>query len=139
MECETCTECCTSLPIDDIDIIKEAGKKCKYCALGCTIYTSRPESCINFNCTYDNTDINLRPDKTHVIFERLTTKIHLALVHQNYLNTWKSPTLKKYIKQLNSAGISIVVSSFKTGILEIHTAENHEENKVRAIVIGLVN
>jgi len=136
MECGDCTLCCTALPIPVVD--SPAGETCKYCDKGCTIWDSGiPDACKKFNCTYSlspDADISLRPDNTGVIFERITTKIYLALVS---VDIWKTAVVSHHIDNLIEQGISVVVSSYAEGLIKIYTALGHKENKVRQIAIGL--
>lgn len=136
MECNDCTKCCESLPI--VEIHKPENVMCKHCDSGCTIYPTRPISCRNFDCVYllsDDLSELLRPDKTGVIFEKVTTRIYLALVT---IDDWETDVIKQYIEQLNNEGISVIVSKFGKGILEVFTAEHHERNKVVEISMRFI-
>lgn len=138
MDCLGCMACCESLPINDIKLTKPEGVLCVHCDNGCSIYDDRPESCRNFDCMYNlaaDMDISLRPDKLNVIFEGITTKIQLALVHHNHIDDWKTDTLMDHIAKLNADGISVVISSFRTGMIDIFTTEAHDRNKVLEIAM----
>ena len=134
--CDGCTECCYSLPINESEFVKQEGVMCTHCDKGCTIYDTRPESCKEFNCVYlvTNTDESLRPDKTNVIFEMIYTKIYLALVRKEFLDSWRTKLITDYINKLNEEGISVVVSSFENGLIEVFTAHNHNEEKVLEMI-----
>ena len=138
MECGECTACCKFLPINDGILVKEENKLCTFCERGCTIYDERPESCVNFNCVYitDGYDKSLRPDKTGVIFDKITTKIYYGLVGEDYLDRWDTIQMRQHIKAFNEDGISIVVSSFSKGIMDIFCSENHNKDKVMEIALG---
>ena len=72
MECGECTACCTAFPVKRLG--KEAFTDCKHCDKGCNIQDTKPDECRNFNCAYIQSkidDINLRPDKCGVIFEKV--------------------------------------------------------------------
>ena len=137
MECGECMACCKSLPIDDIKLVKANNVICQHCDKGCRIYDDRPESCVNFNCVFieDGYDISLRPDKTGVIFEKITTKIYLALLDEDYLDRWETPEMLRHIENYNNQGISVVISSFSTGIIDTKCTEAHDPNKVLEIVL----
>jgi hypothetical protein len=51
-ECGDCTVCCTVPTIDDPEIQKKPGIRCRHCEAGCTIYPSRPKSCRDFYCAW---------------------------------------------------------------------------------------
>lgn len=137
MECGDCTACCKVLPIDDDILAKDSNVLCVHCDKGCTVYDDRPISCVNFNCVYieDGYDESLRPDKTGVIFEKITTKIYLGLVDQDCLNTWNTIQMSAHIKQYNDQGISVVVSSFSDGIINVYCADDHKIDKVLQIAL----
>lgn len=132
--CDGCTECCDMIPIDTVKFEKPEGVLCPFCTkgVGCNIYSTRPEVCREFPCLYRLSDLDesLRPDKTHVIFEMLYTKIYLALVNRENLDSWKTELMMEYINKLNAAGISVVASSFMNGVIEVFTAPKHEKDKV---------
>ena len=130
--CGECTLCCILLPINDVSLNKEHSVLCSNCDKGCKIYEDRPESCINFNCNFieDNLDISLRPDKTNIIFEKIMTKIHMGLVATEYADDWQTDKVEDYIKTLNGDGISVIITSFKTGIMEVYCAPGHIKEKV---------
>ena len=135
MECDGCTACCKILPIYDKILVKEQNTLCKFCDKGCTIYEERPISCVNFNCVYitDGYGETLRPDKSGVIFEKVRTKIFLATVDKDFIDAWKTQEMIKHIQNYNDDGISVVVSSFSNGLIDVYCAENHD----RDIVIKL--
>jgi Fe-S-cluster containining protein len=105
---------------------------CSHCDKGCSIYENRPESCVNFNCNFieDGLGIHLRPDNTNIIFEKVTTKIYMGLIDPEFIDSWNTGTVKKYIKELNENGTSVVMTSFKTGILNVYCAPEHNKEKV---------
>ncbi len=83
MNCDGCTMCCNLLYIPWMD--SPAGEWCKNCDIdkGCKIYNTAPKKCLNFNCAYKQmkkASINLRPDKSRVIFEKIGEKIFIGTV-----------------------------------------------------------
>ena len=136
--CGDCTLCCKLLPIEDKDLSKDHSVLCNHCDKGCTIYEDRPESCVNFNCNFieDNLDISLRPDNTNIIFEKIRTKIYMGLIDPSFADSWKSDTVDSYIEELNKYGISVIMTSYKTGIQDVYCAEGHDKNKVIEISMG---
>jgi len=141
MNCDGCYECCISLPINDTALTKPENSKCTFCDKGCTIYEERPESCVNFNCVYIDEGYNesLRPDRSGVIFDRITTKIYYGLVSERRINTWDTIQMGEYIKSLNAKGISVVIAAFSTGITDIRCAKGHDINKVLEIALRYKN
>lgn len=76
-DCGTCHACCISLTIDDPELSKVQGYRCKNLSesKGCTIYETRPETCRSFNCGWRVlkwVKLALRPDVSGVLvrFER---------------------------------------------------------------------
>ena len=115
-KCEECTECCSVLPIQEIQ--KHAGKECPNCILsaGCSIYRDRPKSCVDFNCNYldEGMPLELRPDKIGIIFERITPTIMLGTRDFKRMNSWNDPQVFNYIKDLLDYGTSVILTSFST-------------------------
>ena len=72
-DCGECTVCCAVLAIDDPDIQKTAGVRCRHCgtsnAGGCTIYQERPRPCRELFCAWrqlEMLDDEWRPDRSGV-------------------------------------------------------------------------
>lgn len=70
-ECGGCVECCIAPPIDDPELRKHAGAKCRNCTgAGCAIYETRPRSCRVFHCGWRalaELDDDWRPDRSGVL------------------------------------------------------------------------
>ena len=114
MECGNCTLCCELLPIQALN--KPHSEKCKYCETNCTIYEDRPDDCKNFNCLWvetDQSDESLRPNNTHVIFEKIpNVKAYLALVDPKYPLAYKTQEVESICIDLLDRGFSVLLSSF---------------------------
>lgn len=138
--CGTCTLCCKVIEVPEYD--SPENEYCIHCEenVGCTNHEQRHDVCINFDCVYitDNYDLSLRPDKTGVIFDKLYTRIYQAMISRDRLDDWKTPVVMEHIEKLNKEGISVVVSSYSTGITDIICAEEHEphKNKILQIAVG---
>lgn len=77
MTCGTCTMCCKTLGVDELD--KPANTWCSRCSIGkgCTAYDDRPASCRDFECVWLQSQHRrhgeaamppeLRPDRSHVV------------------------------------------------------------------------
>lgn len=142
MECGNCTLCCELLPI--VELNKPESTLCGYCTSnkGCNIYNTRPQSCIDFKCLYnlsDEMDIELRPDNTDVIFEKITEDIYLGLVNPKNLIAWKSKVVQDYIDTLYNRGISVVISSFTQDTKKYKIAKNHTPKYVIDNIVKELN
>ena len=70
--CGTCNACCISLTIDDPDLQKPQGYRCRNAQrdASCAIYESRPQTCRSFFCGWRQlkwVHESLRPDASHVL------------------------------------------------------------------------
>ncbi len=114
MECNGCTECCFTLPVPDVN--KRPGEQCAYCDVGegCSIWENRPPDCRVLRCAYyqaPKASIDLRPDKCHVIFERIG-EIMLGTMHPDHNNAYKSPIMKDQKENFLKQGFSVVFNSY---------------------------
>lgn len=70
-ECGSCTQCCKTMAVTELN--KPQNQWCKHCeaGTGCTIFgrEERPPSCVNFNCLWKQGLFleDMRPDKTKVV------------------------------------------------------------------------
>lgn len=128
MECGECTMCCELLYIKEIE--KPANVMCKDCTLlkGCNIYETRPTACRQFNCAYlqmEKVNINMRPDHSKVIFEKVSDRIFFGTVHPKYDMT---DFAKGQILAFMNQGFSVIIKSgdFKPSLYlaEGHTSED---------------
>ncbi len=78
-ECGTCDACCVSLTIDDPELQKPQGYRCRNLVrnVGCGIYETRPETCRAYYCGWRRLkwiQAAMRPDVSRVLvrmqFER---------------------------------------------------------------------
>jgi hypothetical protein len=69
--CGTCTACCKTHPVQEID--KPAGAWCPHCNIGrgCRIYDDRPPSCRDFTCQWlkGTGEDDDRPDKSKLVID----------------------------------------------------------------------
>ena len=133
--CGDCTECCTVLPIQEIQ--KHAGKTCENCVLskGCSIYATRPKSCVNFNCNYlveSSVPSVMRPDKSGIIFEFITENVMLGTRRFSRLDAWQDDATLKYMRGLNVRGVSIILTSFSNAPKLYMLADGATEESVLA-------
>lgn len=110
MECDGCTLCCKVLDIPWMN--SPAGEYCKECepGVGCKIWDSVPEHCKKYNCAYrlvEKVNINLRPDKSGVVFEKATDKIFFGTITEGVymLNEETIAQINKFLEK----GFSVVL------------------------------
>jgi len=67
--CGTCSECCKTLKIEELD--KPVGRRCPHQQRGggCEKYTSRPLSCRDFGCEYLYGVGDKRPNETGIVLD----------------------------------------------------------------------
>lgn len=137
-ECGDCTLCCELFEVKWLN--KPINTKCKFCDKGCLIQDTKEDECRNFDCLYIESDMDesLRPDKIDVLFEKITTKIYLALNHYNNPKAYNSAIVLKYIKKLNLEGISVIASSYTSEPNKAFLAKGHEEEKIESIINNII-
>lgn len=110
MECGNCTLCCKLLPIKELN--KETNVVCKHvCNNGCSIYGKHPTECSIFNCAYsqmEGVNINFRPDRCKVIFEKINDKLFFGTQDPEYTI---SQFTKDQIHAFNTQGFSVLIST----------------------------
>ena len=111
-KCDGCTICCKSLPIKWMS--SPAGEYCKECTelKGCNIFNKAPKGCLEYNCIYllEELDLSLRPDKCHIIFEKLPDcKVYVGIVTLGYGKKWFSSVVEEFVDQALSRGCSVVI------------------------------
>jgi Fe-S-cluster containining protein len=78
---------------------------------GCGIYETRPKSCRTFECAWLLGELpdEMRPDKVHVMIEKVTDSIRLVLEEPGFIGSWQKieDELNKYAK----LGITLLVNS----------------------------
>ena len=87
MDCGDCTLCCTLFIVEELD--KPAGSACEHCAVNCSIYNNRPQSCRDLKCAYiqmNNVSVLMRPDNLGVVFEKLEYDLMFGTVNHKHKN-----------------------------------------------------
>lgn len=79
-ECGACTVCCVNLTINDPELQKLPGVKCKNTLRGggCKIYQSRPKTCRDWYCMWrfmPSLDDSWRPDIKGIVIKRVFENI----------------------------------------------------------------
>lgn len=128
MECKDCTACCTLLRIEALD--KEEYTPCRYCAGGCTIYDTKPQTCTEFECAYlqaKNIPESLRPDRCGIVFIKRTDSIFSALILPDQEVT---DMAKNQIQAFRNQGYSVVIISPENKVPHIALAEGHNSGAI---------
>jgi len=109
-ECGKCTMCCLLTEVPELK--KQVNIPCEFCSSnGCDKYSTRPESCKNFKCRWlkENWNINLRPDKCNIMFEKLPgCSTYVALVKPQYKQALNLPQVNELIQQYIKNKIAVV-------------------------------
>lgn len=110
MECNGCTLCCL---VADVPILnKPSGVQCKHCNSGCGIHDERPALCRDYWCVYQREDLpdELHPNNCHILFEKLDgSSTYVGTVDPEYLNSWVSKDVDKFVDEKVKMGISVVI------------------------------
>ena len=135
MKCGECTVCCKSLPIGWMD--SPAGEYCKECeeSRGCKIYDKASKGCLEYYCVYlsEELDLSLRPDKCHVIFEKLPgCKVYSGIVSSGYGKKWLSPAIEEFTTSALNKGFSVFIGEIGTSRRFIRTPEGVKNEEAMA-------
>ncbi len=79
--------CCKLLHIGEAD--SNAGDWCKQCdpGRGCKIHGDHPADCKTYQCAWsqmDDVDMEMRPDKSKIIFDKVNDHLFTAMQHPDY-------------------------------------------------------
>jgi hypothetical protein len=132
--CGNCTLCCKLLRIPET--LSVAGTWCRHCSQGegCTIYSSRPESCRIFECVWkqmDNVSQELRPDRCHMLFEKRSDTVIVGATDCEV-----SSLLLKQIDHFRSEGISVLILNHKEKSKTFYLAPGHTKEYVKGEING---
>ena len=145
--CGSCTACCRIFDIPELK--KPAGKWCEHCEIGrgCTIYESRPQMCVDFECLWllsqkredfrERLAAELRPDRCKVVFSPSTNdRVMAATTMPGAPFAWKRHDVMALIKRLTSNGMGVVCGAPRSttrtmidreGMHEVHMTEPDED------------
>jgi hypothetical protein len=133
MDCEECTLCCKLLEIQSTESPIETY--CKYCEpyVGCKIYEKKPEECSQYKCMWSQMEyagIELRPDKCHVIFDRVGDDVISARIEKRHkLNGLVLGQLNAF----NNDGFSVLL--LNGNLSSCFLAKGHTQDYVKERVI----
>ena len=127
-ECGECTLCCTLLNVPELD--KSALEDCIHCVVGegCSIWKDRPDICRGYDCAWKQSraPLYLRPDKCHMIFERVSGRLFLGTKDN------KHPLSKDALNQIggfNRQGFSVIVNTH-TRQFQVFLCDHHDELEI---------
>jgi len=126
-KCGECSLCCDIMYIKELK--KPAYKLCDHYCKGCSIYNKRPEECRNFDCAWlqmEKVNIAVRPDKCGVMFELLSPRIFLGILHPDYEF---SDVAKGQIAAFMKQGYSVVLSR-KNEKLKFYISLIHDKESI---------
>ena len=108
-KCGGCTLCCKMLELHEIP--SKIGEWCKHCdpKKGCMIYAGKPEECETYKCMWlemENAGIELRPDNSHIIFNKASDKTICGRQDTDYELNKRA---EQQIKEFNRQGYSVAV------------------------------
>lgn len=118
--CGTCTACCTSLAVKELD--KPQGVVCNHLSRtskGCDRYDTRPQSCRNFECLWlrdhkgSLIDGEFRPDRCGLVLDVTTPHSELPqaiVVHEVWPGASQQVDGQRLLARLSSRAVVIVVS-----------------------------
>lgn len=119
--CGTCTACCRVFAIAELE--KPASKWCQHCdvGLGCTIYQTRPKTCVDFKCLWLLSQEqepkyplpeSLRPDRCRVVFGATTNEdIVAAVTMPGAPLAWRRKDVMELIRWVVSKGKRVAVGA----------------------------
>lgn len=108
-----------------------AGEHCSECIVneGCKLWPNPPEKCKKFSCAYNQVEkanINLRPDKCRVVFEKVEDTFFLGTPAEDFELT---DIIKGQINSFMKEGYSVVIMTKKpmAFLVEGHTQKMLKE------------
>jgi hypothetical protein len=118
MSCGTCTLCCKTMKVHELD--KAAHVWCQHCRIGkgCEIYETRPESCRIYDCLWLQTQrldrpmaAELRPDRSRVVVGTTNGGDDVVLyLDPDRPDAWQRPAMQAFIRELRGRRIGILLS-----------------------------
>ena len=128
-KCGECTLCCKMLELHEIP--SRIGEWCDHCdpINGCSIYSGKPEECETYKCMWlqmEYAGIELRPDKSHIIFNKASNKTICARQDTDFeLNGLVMQQVEEFKKQ----GFSVVIR--RDEMHYVYLAEGHTLNEAK--------
>jgi len=127
-KCGECNRCCALFAVTELN--KRETTLCPFWDKKCTIYSSRPKSCKEFSCAWlqsGSANINLRPDKCGILFEKLSERIFFGTVDPEIkMSEIGVAQIKSFVLQ----GYSVVLASPKEATNRLFLNEHHKEEEI---------
>lgn len=129
MKCGACTLCCKLLELHEIK--SDIGVWCEHCDPKdrCRIHERKPSECATYKCTWrqmENVGEELRPDKSHIIFDKLSDNTICARQDEDYE---VSNIAIKQIYAFKREGFSVIVLIGNEK--QVHLAAGHTMERVK--------
>lgn len=139
MECGGCTLCCKMINVSWMD--SPAGEYCKHCFpdMGCQIFDTVDQRCKEYACAYaqqEKASIKFRPDKCHVIFERVSPDMFTGLVDPDFPIITEDT--KAQLMELQHQGFSIALFILGSGSPMIIPKTDKTYTEVLTEVVSLL-
>lgn len=125
-DCGECNLCCIVLDVPEINKVR--GIQCPHSKkkVGCQIYNTRPQACIDFKCAWlqGEMDVDMIPCDQHIMIEKLdNVPVVLAMVEPNYYHVLR--TIKPRLESTYSNnGIAVVADNGLAIVPEDMTPED---------------
>lgn len=110
--CGECTACCTLAYVPELD--KPENVTCKNCVNGCSIYTSRPTSCVTYECEWlkGSMSEDMRPDKSGVMIEVYPLMVAALMLPNGQIKDIPQEILDKFDSYLEEGKPVIATGKF---------------------------
>lgn len=116
--CGSCTLCCKIMGVPELE--KPMNTWCSKCdkKKGCTIYSDRPQSCVDYECGWLQSQkhasplpIDLRPNNCHALIDS-TAKGEGVVIHvdPNYPDAWKSGMLGRTVQNMIKRNEVVIIA-----------------------------
>ena len=124
-KCGSCTLCCKLIGVKELE--KPKNEWCEHCNKmeGCSIYDSRPQGCVDYECLWlqsqdkeDPWPEYLRPDKSKVVVQTTTDGKHMvAFVDPSRPLAYKSGRMGRWLAVMSSVNLVYVAIGDKRVML----------------------
>lgn len=128
--CGGCTVCCDLFEVAELQ--KPANTQCKFCKKGCTIHSTRPQVCRDYECAYyqnDSAHIDLRPDNCKMVFEKMSERLFYGLQHPDYEIT---DVARSQIAAFVNQGFSVIVKVPSKISVDLFLAVQHDRAEIES-------
>jgi hypothetical protein len=137
--CGGCTQCCKVMGIKELQ--KAPNVWCQHCdiGVGCKIYSSRPESCQEFQCLWlqdEQMPEEWRPDKSKVVLSTNTSgEIVVAYIDPKQENSWQQGSIGRFLLRVAETTPVIIVIGNKRKYIGVRPNVSFDEEQFDGSVI----